>query len=331
MMTNDAIKAISELDLEPIKMKLMHVESGEGWSLEKAEAVEVEYRRFLYLMKAFPEEETSPLVEVDIFWHYHILDTMKYAKDCEQAFGYFLHHYPYVGMSGAHDDAQVLQAGADRMRDLYEQVFDEPYGQRAAAWCAKAPATALESAWCARAPAAALESAWCARAPAAALESAWCARAPAAALESAWCARAPAAALESAWCAKAPAAALESAWCARAPAAALESAWCAKAPAAAHKAAWCAKAPAAAHKAAPAALQSAWCVKGTSAALQSAWCVKGSSAAQKSAWCVKTRASSVGAAASSTVEPPAPADAMRVSAATAALIQSIAHGNPQPA
>jgi hypothetical protein len=37
-------KAIVELDLDPIKVKLMHGESGEGWSLEKASAVEVEYR-----------------------------------------------------------------------------------------------------------------------------------------------------------------------------------------------------------------------------------------------------------------------------------------------
>ncbi len=92
MISNNDFEAIAALDLNPIKVKLMHKESGEGWSLEKANAMEVEYRRFLYLMKAFPNDETTPQVDVDTFWHYHILDTMKYAKDCEQAFGYFLHH-----------------------------------------------------------------------------------------------------------------------------------------------------------------------------------------------------------------------------------------------
>jgi hypothetical protein len=86
--------AIAALDLEPIKVKLMHEESGEGWTLERANAVEFEYRRFLYLMKKFPNEQTAPLVDVDTFWHYHILDTMKYAADCEAVFGYFLHHFP---------------------------------------------------------------------------------------------------------------------------------------------------------------------------------------------------------------------------------------------
>ena len=142
MNTNDLFNAVMQLDLEPIKMKLMHVESGEGWSLDKANAVEKEYRRFLCLMKLYPAEDTAPLVDVDTFWHYHILDTMKYAVDCEQVFGYFLHHYPYVGMRGEDDEQFRLDSG-DRMRDLYEATFGETYpGVRAAA-------ATSETAWCA--------------------------------------------------------------------------------------------------------------------------------------------------------------------------------------
>ena len=126
MNANDLFKAVMQLDLEPIKMKLMHVASGEGWSLEKANAVEKEYRRFLCLMKIYPDEDTAPLVDVDTFWHYHILDTMKYAADCEQVFGYFLHHYPYVGMRGEDDEQFRLDSG-DRMRELYEATFGEAY------------------------------------------------------------------------------------------------------------------------------------------------------------------------------------------------------------
>ena len=126
MNTNDLFNAVMQLDLEPIKMKLMHVASGEGWSLEKANAVEKEYRRFLCMMKMYPEEDTAPLVDVDTFWHYHILDTVKYAADCEQAFGYFLHHYPYVGMRGEDDEQFRLDSG-DRMRDLYETTFGDTY------------------------------------------------------------------------------------------------------------------------------------------------------------------------------------------------------------
>ncbi|MES2743408.1 MAG: hypothetical protein V4754_21010 [Pseudomonadota bacterium] len=119
-------EAIAALDLEAIKVKLMHKESGEGWSLDQVNAVEVEYRRFLYLMKLFPTEQTAPLFDVDIFWHYHILDTQKYAIDCEAVFGYFLHHFPYIGLRGEDDEAAHHRVG-ERMKQLYEQTFGIAY------------------------------------------------------------------------------------------------------------------------------------------------------------------------------------------------------------
>jgi hypothetical protein len=131
MNMNDLFKVVMELDLDPIKVKLMHVDSGESWSQVKANLVEKEYRRFLWLMKMYPNESIAPLVDVDIFWHYHILDTMKYARDCEQVFGYFLHHYPYIGMRGKDDEQFRLDSG-ERMRTLYEATFGDSFDERAA-------------------------------------------------------------------------------------------------------------------------------------------------------------------------------------------------------
>jgi hypothetical protein len=124
--SQDEFAPIASLDLEPIKVKLMHRESGEGWSLELANAVEFEYRRFLYLMKKYPEEQASPSVDVDTFWHYHILDTMKYAEDCQAVFGHFLHHFPYLGLRGE-EDLVTHQRVGERMRTLYEDAFGETY------------------------------------------------------------------------------------------------------------------------------------------------------------------------------------------------------------
>jgi hypothetical protein len=137
MFSNDDFALVAALDLDPIKTKLMHVESGEGWPLERAEAVATEYRRFLYLQKAFPRVEMAPLEDVDTFWHYHILDTVKYARDCEHLFGYFLHHYPYLGMEDGNGGELQQQAG-QRMRELYQATFNLPHAQAAdlpAAWC----------------------------------------------------------------------------------------------------------------------------------------------------------------------------------------------------
>jgi hypothetical protein len=175
MSMNALFSAVMALDLDAIKVKLMHVASGEGWSVEHTNAVEKEYRRFLCLMKLYPEEDTAPLVDVDTFWHYHILDTMKYAADCEQVFGYFLHHYPYVGLRGDNDDQFRIDSG-ERMRTLYETTFSEAYPAAFSGGEAQAPAVRADfgiglqahamSAWCAspgaKATAANDAVAWCA-------------------------------------------------------------------------------------------------------------------------------------------------------------------------
>ena len=131
MNSEDAFAPIAALDLDPIKAKLMHQEAGEGWSPAHADAVEFEYRRFLYLVKKFPHEQVAPLFDVDVFWHYHILDTMKYAADCQAMFAYFLHHFPYVGLGGEEHLAAHDRVG-ERMRELYEQTYGEDFMQQEA-------------------------------------------------------------------------------------------------------------------------------------------------------------------------------------------------------
>ena len=165
MISNFDMDAVFGLDLTAIKTKLMHHQSGEGWSALHADSVEREYKRFLFLMKTFPTEQTAPSVDVDTFWHYHILDTMKYAADCEQAFGYFLHHYPYIGMEGGADDAEVHQAAGERMRAIYEETFGESYSRESAtgadaAYCGIIPPTGAV-AYCSLVKAAPSAAAYC--------------------------------------------------------------------------------------------------------------------------------------------------------------------------
>jgi hypothetical protein len=138
MNSYDECKAIVELDLDPIKVKLMHKPSGEGWTLEQANAVEKEYRRFLYLIKKFPDEDIVPRADVDLFWHYHILDTRKYAEDCQALFGHFLHHFPYLGLD--HQDAAGADEAAQRTQALYQQTYASEAGAM--------QATAVEKAFC---------------------------------------------------------------------------------------------------------------------------------------------------------------------------------------
>ncbi len=119
----EVVAAIEALDLEPIKFKLMNHEEGEGWTREYVDQIEIAYKRFLTLVMKYPEETIAPSKDVDKFWHGHILDTMKYAEDCRNAFGFFLHHFPYFGMRGEDDAANLAKAGETTMR-LYEYEFN---------------------------------------------------------------------------------------------------------------------------------------------------------------------------------------------------------------
>lgn len=86
------ISAIAALDLTPIKFKATRQEDGYGWTPEHADRIALAYKRYLTLHAKYPDLMLAPDQEVDHFWHLHILDTRKYAADCEAIFGYFLHH-----------------------------------------------------------------------------------------------------------------------------------------------------------------------------------------------------------------------------------------------
>lgn len=114
---NDAL--IDELDLEPIKFRLV---VDKGWDLDEADTTEVLYKRFLLLCKLYPQSSFVPTNQIDIFWHEHILDTQKYDVDCQQIFGYFLHHFPYLGLRGEEDIINV-ERGFSETETLYKEVF----------------------------------------------------------------------------------------------------------------------------------------------------------------------------------------------------------------
>lgn len=187
-------EAVFALDLDPIKFKLMDAKEGHGWTREEADRHELEYRRFLALVAKYPEEAITPDTNVDKFWHGHILDTMKYAEDCEQVFGYFLHHFPYFGMRGDEDAANLAEAAA-KTRSLYQQEFgylDAGTEAGEGSYCARVAqpvAAAPGSAYCARV--AAPQASYCARTVMP--DAAYCARAAAPAVsEASYCARASA-------------------------------------------------------------------------------------------------------------------------------------------
>ena len=117
---------IDQVDFTMIKLKLQDTEEGNGWNQEQCEEAEREYKKFLAMKRTYPNKDIVPNHMVDEFWHRHILDTAKYAEDCDLIFGYFLHHYPYFGMNGK-EDAQNLTDAFEETKELYQLHFNQSY------------------------------------------------------------------------------------------------------------------------------------------------------------------------------------------------------------
>jgi len=122
---NQFMQEIQDIDLSMIKRKLMDPDEGQGWSAEFCDLVEQEYRRFLAMTRAYPDLAIVPSEPVDKFWHNHILDTQKYGSDCERVFGFFLHHFPYFGMRGAEDAANLIRSWENTI-NIYKKHFGTP-------------------------------------------------------------------------------------------------------------------------------------------------------------------------------------------------------------
>ncbi|MFL9449592.1 glycine-rich domain-containing protein-like [Tolypothrix bouteillei VB521301_2] len=114
---------LEALDLEAIAQRLMHPEYGLGWSHKQVERAIARYKMFLHLVYLYPNNAIVPTREIDIVWHHHILDTRKYAFDCEWLFGYFVHHNPNLDFR-----SQTNQLALERAFYDTKTLFAEHFG-----------------------------------------------------------------------------------------------------------------------------------------------------------------------------------------------------------
>src|SRR5215510_12824427 len=83
---------IQNLDLSAVRERLI---SKKGWTPDYADRLIEEYREYLSLFYFHPGDElVPPTQDLDDVWHEHILDTRRYAEDCQTVFGRFIHHVP---------------------------------------------------------------------------------------------------------------------------------------------------------------------------------------------------------------------------------------------
>lgn len=90
---------------------------------ENLDAMEVEYKRFMFLLATNPELSIPMSEKVDDLWHAHVLHTHNYEDACKSACGRFIHHNP------THSKEENLSLEGDYRQNtlrLYERHFGPP-------------------------------------------------------------------------------------------------------------------------------------------------------------------------------------------------------------
>lgn len=128
-------RAVAALDLSRVTSKAAE---RHNWTTQEAQTAEDDYRRFLYLLMKYPGQTFVPWTqELDLLWHEHILDTRRYATDCQRLFGRFIHHDPHVRQTPRAE----LQA-KQKTAYLFNYEFNQPLGSDPKmAWLAASVAT----------------------------------------------------------------------------------------------------------------------------------------------------------------------------------------------
>lgn len=114
---------IESIDFSMIIEKMIGVD---GWLKKDALKTCQLYRNFLFLKIKYSKEGVNlpPSLDVDEFWHYHILDSEKYRKDCLAIFGDYLHHYPYFGIDST-TNMDDLNSAFQAVQNLHFKEFGE--------------------------------------------------------------------------------------------------------------------------------------------------------------------------------------------------------------
>ena len=113
---------INEESLDLIRCK-MNDTPELGLDGEEVEMAVEEYRRFLVLKMENPGVKLAPTDLMDKAWHTHILDTRRYAEDCQAIFGRFLHHQPSYKRTESGERRDVLTRASEMMAKLYSERF----------------------------------------------------------------------------------------------------------------------------------------------------------------------------------------------------------------
>lgn len=114
-------RMIRRINLTQIMEK---VKAENNWSDDEANKHLANYRKFLWLLGMRISPTPIPNKEIERFWHAHILDTQKYAHDCNKVFNRIIHHKPTY---------RTKKTSAKRVRSTIK-LFKEHFGTDLEFW-----------------------------------------------------------------------------------------------------------------------------------------------------------------------------------------------------
>jgi len=118
------ISKVEGIEFESIKWKMLNSDNCR-LSEEEVDVAIHEYKRFLELRIKYPSISFAPTSLMDEVWHFHIIDTRKYRKDCEILFGKFLHHSPSYGPYDSKEKKDSLLQSSMNLKKLYVGEFNQ--------------------------------------------------------------------------------------------------------------------------------------------------------------------------------------------------------------
>jgi hypothetical protein len=97
----------------------------QGWSEGQRVHSLRRYEMFLLLKQMHPRERLAPTMDIDKFWHLHMLSPVAYQRDCMRAFGHVMDHDGGYGKEAS--EVPTLELTFNRTAQLWEGAFGEPY------------------------------------------------------------------------------------------------------------------------------------------------------------------------------------------------------------
>ena len=117
-------KFVKDYEFTPATLQTFQKLSGINPDSEKGKSIQKALKQYymLHVSKDSDDLIGMPSQEIDHLWHAHILDTQEYHSFCEKAFGYYLHHIPFVK---GQDTEKERKANKELVQRAQENGYDD--------------------------------------------------------------------------------------------------------------------------------------------------------------------------------------------------------------